>query len=200
MITTKTPLQDSQPGLFYDPYLIDKGWLAQAKKTPSPNFNPRPEGGDISLLVIHNISLPPEQFGDSYIEDFFCNRLKTSRHPYFAKLVGLQVSAHLLITRKGEILQFVSFNDRAWHAGQSEFEGRSNCNDFSIGIELEGSDHIPYTAIQYRQLVRVTKALMRAYPRLTENPVVGHSQIAPGRKTDPGPAFRWENFNRLMAQ
>ena len=181
-------------------FSIDNGWLQPAHKAASPNFDQRPDKQDISLLVIHNISLPPEQFGDNYIEDFFCNRLNTNFHPYFKTIVGLRVSAHLLIDRKGKVTQFVAFTDRAWHAGQSELEGRKNCNDFSIGIELEGCDNLPYCEQQYLTLVAVTKVLMKTYPRLAENPIVGHQDIAPERKTDPGPAFDWGKINRLMIQ
>nr|WP_227712353.1 1,6-anhydro-N-acetylmuramyl-L-alanine amidase AmpD [Marinobacter zhanjiangensis] len=174
------------------------GRLPQARWCPSPNFGPRPDQDDISLLVVHNISLPPQQFGGSHIEDFFCNRLDTSAHPYFEEIGGMKVSSHLLIRRDGELLQFVSLRDRAWHAGRSVFCGREECNDYSIGIELEGADHIPYTADQYRQLTEVTREIMAAWPAITEDRIAGHSDIAPGRKTDPGPAFDWRHFRRLL--
>ncbi|HEY7774341.1 MAG TPA: 1,6-anhydro-N-acetylmuramyl-L-alanine amidase AmpD [Marinagarivorans sp.] len=167
------------------------GWLDGVRHCPSPNYNQRPAGCEISLLVIHNISLPPEQFGGDFIEQFFCNTLDCSQHPYFETIKDLQVSAHGLITRDGEFIQFVNFNDRAWHAGRSSFEGRAECNDYSIGIELEGADHLPYTTEQYDTLLCVIKALQRHYPFITGERITGHSDIAPGRKTDPGPAFDW---------
>lgn len=171
-----------------------EGWLEPVERCASPNCNERPDAQDISLLVIHNISLPPGQFGSGCIREFFCNRLDYSSHSYFAQLVDLQVSAHLLIERDGQLLQFVPFCNRAWHAGESLFEGRSNCNDFSIGIELEGTDDDPYTDSQYESLVAVTCLLMEAYPAITTQRIVGHSDIAPGRKTDPGPAFDWARY------
>jgi AmpD protein len=172
----------------------DHGWLSSVRKVPSPNCNDRPDQAVISLLVIHNISLPPRQFGGSYICDFFSNCLKTDEHPYFAEIDGLEVSAHLLIDREGRVTQFVPLNQRAWHAGQSCFEGIENCNDFSIGIELEGADDIPYSDKQYQTLVAVTNELMRYYPAITQQRIVGHSDIAAGRKTDPGPAFDWPRY------
>lgn len=174
------------------------GWLEPVAYCRSPNFNARPDPSDISLLVVHNISLPPEQFGGGYVQQFFCNALPVSAHPYFATIASLQVSSHCLIDRQGVITQFVSFADRAWHAGASTFGGRTNCNDFSIGIELEGADRIAYTEPQYVALVQLTRLLMRAYPRLTAERIVGHSDVAPGRKTDPGPAFDWTYFFDLL--
>ena len=179
--------------------LRNSGLLPDARWCPSPNFGPRPEAEDISLLVIHNISLPPEQFGGSWIEDFFCNRLDTSAHPYFEEIGAMTVSSHLLIRRDGEMLQFVRFQDRAWHAGRSVFDGQEACNDFSIGIELEGADHIPYTDTQYQQLAAVTRNLQAAWPAITADRITGHSDIAPGRKTDPGPAFDWAYYRKLLA-
>ena len=177
-------------------YLIDNGKLLGARFCPSPNFNDRPAGCPISLLVIHNISLPPAQFGGPYIEHFFCNQLQAEQHPYFASIAHMQVSAHLVIQRDGTITQFVDFTKRAWHAGRSSFDGQAECNDFAIGIELEGTDHIPYTRDQYQQLAAVTVALQRTYPAITEQRITGHSHIAP-RKTDPGPAFDWVYFKEL---
>ncbi|MFC6669541.1 1,6-anhydro-N-acetylmuramyl-L-alanine amidase AmpD [Marinobacterium aestuariivivens] len=174
--------------------------LKQARFVPSPNFNERPDGVEISLLVIHNISLPPGQFGGGCIERFFCNRLDREAHPYFRSIEGLEVSAHLLIERSGEIVQFVPFDKRAWHAGRSSFCGRDNCNDFSIGIELEGTDDEPYTDHQYRVLVEVTRELQGRYPRITTDRIRGHSDIAPGRKTDPGPAFDWGRYRSLLGE
>jgi AmpD protein len=175
-------------------YTLKNGWLAEAKSVPSPNFGPRPDDGTLDLLVIHNISLPPGQYEGDCIERFFTNCLDLGEHEYFSQLRGMEVSAHLLIRRNGELIQFVSLDDRAWHAGQSCFEGRENCNDFSIGIELEGTDNEPYSNKQYSTLQSVTKALMREYPDINHNTIVGHNDIAPGRKTDPGPMFDWDRF------
>lgn len=177
---------------------IEQGWLSSVAQLISPNTDKRPSTEDVSLLVIHNISLPPEQFGGSYIGEFFANSLDISAHPYFAEIGHLRVSSHLLIDRDGAIIQFVPFYDRAWHAGVSEFEGRSNCNDFSIGIELEGSDYIPYTDAQYQALVQVTKTLRLYYPLITGDRIVGHCDIAPERKTDPGPAFDWVRYQQEL--
>ena len=174
--------------------MIDRGRLHFARWVPSPNFGSRPDGTDISLLVIHNISLPPGQFGTGCVEQFFCNALDAAQDPYFETMTDLKVSSHLLIERDGAVIQFVRFTDRAWHAGQSEFAGRDNCNDYSIGIELEGTDHEPYTAAQYEQLALITRDLMRSYPAITYDRVTGHEHIAPGRKTDPGPAFEWDRY------
>lgn len=167
--------------------------LAAARFIPSPNCNERP-ADEISLLVIHNISLPPGQFGGGHIAELFSNRLDPNGHPFFAEIEGLEVSAHLLIERDGRMTQFVPFDRRAWHAGKSCFDGREACNDFSIGIELEGADNIPFTDLQYQVLAAVTRALMQAYPDITSKRITGHSDIAPGRKTDPGPAFDWARF------
>lgn len=172
--------------------------LEGAKLCPSPNHNERP-AGEISLLVIHNISLPPGQFGGPGVRQLFTNCLDPDEHPYYREIQGLEVSAHLLIDRQGTVTQFVPFDRRAWHAGRSCFDGRENCNDFSIGIELEGADEIAYTDAQYLMLARVTRALMEAYPAITPERICGHSHIAPGRKTDPGPAFDWDRFQRLLA-
>ena len=175
-----------------------QGWLKEADRCPSPNFGPRPEPCEISLLVIHNISLPAGRFGGPHIQELFCNKLNCDAHPSFADLRGLQVSSHLLINRQGELCQFVSLLDRAWHAGGSEFEGRSNCNDFSIGVELEGTDDAPYTEQQYLRLAQVTKVLQKHYPLIADERIVGHSDIAPGRKTDPGDAFDWHYYKNLL--
>ncbi|NVK43331.1 MAG: 1,6-anhydro-N-acetylmuramyl-L-alanine amidase AmpD [Oceanospirillaceae bacterium] len=172
-------------------------FLGEARFVASPNFNERPSG-EVSLLVIHNISLPPGQFGTGCVEALFCNGLDWDKHPFFKAIEGLEVSAHLLIERSGEVVQFVPFGKRAWHAGQSSFEGRENCNDFSIGIELEGTDELPYTDTQYEQLALVTNTIMRCYPHITPDRIVGHCDIAPGRKTDPGPAFDWDRFRGLL--
>jgi AmpD protein len=171
-------------------------WLPRAHRLPSPNCDERPAAGDISLLVIHNISLPPDQFGGPWIDDLFLNRLDHSAHPYFEQLRELRVSAHCCIFRDGRLTQYVPFDRRAWHAGKSTFEGRERCNDFSIGIELEGCDTRPFTQAQYARLVRVTRVLLQAYPKLTRSRIVGHSDIAPGRKTDPGPHFDWARYRK----
>ena len=183
------------------PETIDPaGWLQPVVRCPSPNFNARPTGEEVSLLVIHNISLPPGEFGGGYIERFFCNTLPADDHPYFATIHHLQVSAHCLVSRGGSVTQFVSFADRAWHAGASSFAGRGNCNDFSIGIELEGADDQGYTPEQYQTLVRLTALLQKFYPAIVRDRIVGHSAIAPGRKTDPGPAFDWAHYFHLLDQ
>jgi AmpD protein len=176
-----------------------EGWLRQARRVPSPNCDERPEGGDITLMVVHGISLPPGEYGGGWIDDLFCNRLDPAAHPYFRDIAGLQVSSHLLIRRDGEIVQYVPFGKRAWHAGDSCFEGRSACNDFSIGIELEGQDTEAYTDRQYERLAQVMRTLVAAYPGLSMDRVAGHCDIAPGRKTDPGPAFNWSRLRACLA-
>lgn len=173
------------------------GWCPQAVHQPSPNFDARSQDMPVELLVVHNISLPPREFGGPYIADLFCNRLDCDLHPYFDQLRQLRVSAHFLVSRHGEVTQFVSANDRAWHAGVSTFQGRERCNDFSIGIELEGSDFDPFEPVQYQALARLTQALCRRYPLKY---ISGHEHIAPGRKTDPGPFFDWtEYYSRLFS-
>lgn len=174
------------------------GWLLPAAHCRSRNCNERPAGASVELLVVHNISLPAGHFGGGYIEALFTNCLDCAADPSFAELAGLEVSAHLLIDRAGAITQFVGFDQRAWHAGKSRFEERENCNDFSIGIELEGTDLLPYTGAQYTVLAAVTRLLMQRYPALEPRRIVGHSDIAPGRKTDPGPAFDWARLRRLL--
>lgn len=171
------------------------GWCRQAQRLPSPNFDPRPPEAVVDLLVVHNISLPPDEFGGHYIGDLFLNRLDCDVHPYFDRLRGLRVSSHFLITREGALLQFVSANERAWHAGVSQFEGRERCNDFSIGVELEGSDFRPFADRQYRTLAALAVALAHRYPL---RHVAGHEHIAPGRKTDPGPFFDWQHLRMLL--
>lgn len=166
-------------------------WLA------SPNCDARPDPADVSLLVVHAISLPPGKFGGRWIDRLFTNALDPKAHPYFARIRELRVSSHLLISRSGAVRQYVPFDRRAWHAGESVFEGRSRCNDFSIGIELEGCDDKDFEPRQYRRLGEIARALMRAYPAITPARIVGHSDIAPGRKTDPGPHFDWI---RLLAE
>ncbi|MBA1181665.1 1,6-anhydro-N-acetylmuramyl-L-alanine amidase AmpD [Pseudomonas psychrotolerans] len=180
-------------GVFVD------GWYREARLCPSPNHNERPAGTEVSLLVIHNISLPPGQFGTGCVQAFFQNCLDHSAHPFFAEIAELKVAAHFLIERDGTVTQFVSCAQRAWHAGVSSFDGRENCNDFSLGIELEGTDDLAYTDAQYRALGRLTRALQRAYPAITAERIQGHSDIAPGRKTDPGPAFDWARLQGELA-
>lgn len=174
-----------------------EGWCSAARCCPSPNCNERPQG-EVSLLVIHNISLPPGQFGTGEVENLFLNRLDPKAHPYFAGIAALRVSAHFLIERDGALTQFVPCSARAWHAGVSCFAGREQCNDFSIGIELEGTDELPYTDTQYRMLGVLSRVLQRAYPAITAERICGHSDIAPGRKTDPGPAFDWPRYRGLL--
>ena len=178
--------------------LPGKIWLPGVACQPSPNADERPAGTAVDLLVIHNISLPPGEFGGSWIEDLFLNRLDAGAHPYFAEISDLQVSAHLLIRRDGEVTQFVALDRRAWHAGQSSFCGRERCNDYSIGIELEGSDDQPFQPAQYAALVQLTKQVKKVFPAITDERIVSHSDIAPGRKTDPGPFFNWEHYRLAL--
>ena len=174
-----------------DPLSIDAGTglMADVRLVPSPHQDQRPPGARPTLVVIHGISLPPGEFGGPWIDALFTGALPTDRHPWFREVAGLRVSAHACIARDGSLTQYVPFHRRAWHAGASVFRHRVACNDFSIGIELEGTDEVPYTDTQYTQLARMLVALRRAYPTLTA--VAGHSDIAPGRKTDPGAAFDW---------
>lgn len=179
---------------------IENGWWLNARKLPSPNFNARPAGSDISLLVIHNISLPPGRFGGGYVEAFFLNSLNPNDHPYFETIAGVEVSAHCFIDRQGLVTQFVSFDERAWHAGRSAFQGEQECNDFGVGIELEGTDNLAYTDEQYASLIELSMLLLRLYPKLTLDRIVGHSDIAPERKTDPGDAFDWQKYKNELAK
>ena len=173
--------------------------LVAARQLPSPHFDARPDADDISLLVIHCISLPEGCYGSPYVEQLFLGTLDTSADSEFAYLDGLRVSAHLVIRRDGSVEQYVPFDQRAWHAGQSSYGGRTRCNDFSIGIELEGTDQDSYTDAQYQQLSAATAALLDYYPRLQRNRIVGHQDIAPGRKTDPGRGFDWHRYQQLLA-
>lgn len=175
------------------------GWCHGVQVCPSPNFNERP-AGEVSLLVIHNISLPPAQFATGKVQEFFQNRLDVTEHPYFAGIADLRVSAHFLIERDGKVTQFVSCLERAWHAGVSVFEGRETCNDFSVGIELEGTDDLPFTDAQYQALTVLTRQIQAAFPAITVERICGHSDIAPGRKTAPGPAFDWARYRAALAQ
>ncbi len=176
-----------------DKDIID-GWLQGVRSVVSPNFNHRPDDTAISLLVIHNISLPPGQYGGDHIEHFFTNQLDCTLDPFYKEIEGVEVSSHLLIKRTGEVLQFVPFVSRAWHAGRSSFNSCEECNDFSIGIELEGTDDDSYTEAQYQLLAVITQRLMAEYPGITKDRIVGHSDISPGRKTDPGKSFDWNAY------
>ena len=167
------------------------GWLKTVDTVKSPNYDTRPKNSQIKLIVVHGISLPPGEFGGGYIQQFFCNQLDHAEHEYFEEIKDLAVSAHCLIERSGHIIQFVSFLDRAWHAGVSNWHGESACNDFSIGIELEGTDDLASTDAQYRQLHALIRCLRHRFPQIESNAICGHSDIAPGRKTDPGPCFDW---------
>ena len=175
------------------------GLLREARQVSSPNFDARPAGMLPELIIVHGISLPPGEFGGPWIDRLFCNELPAAAHPYFAEVAKMRVSSHALIRRHGELVQYVGFNDRAWHAGQSSYQGREACNDFSIGIELEGADDIAYSPQQYVKLAAVIDALCRAYPTLDRRRVVGHSDVAPGRKTDPGPSFDWLLIRSLIS-
>lgn len=179
---------------------IEQGCLLYQKQVPSPHFSPRPNPDDISLLVIHYISLPPEEFGGDFIDRFFQGTLDPTLHPYFAEIKDLRVSAHCLINRQGEITQYVNFNEMAWHAGISCFEGREKCNEFSIGIELEGSNNQPFTDAQYASLIALTQAISQAYPNITRDRITGHQHIAPDRKQDPGQYFDWQRYLQGIAR
>jgi len=169
--------------------------LRGARFRPSPNCDARPDPADISLIVVHAISLPPGRFGGGFVDRLFANTLDPAAHPYFHEIRELRVSSHLFIARTGAVTQYVPFDRRAWHAGASRFDGRERCNDFSIGIELEGCDDRPFEDRQYRRLAEVAGLLLRAYPAITPARIVGHSDVAPGRKTDPGPCFDWLRFH-----
>jgi AmpD protein len=170
---------------------VSTGLLVGVKQVLSPNFNARPAGVVPDLIVLHGISLPPGEFGGPWIERLFTGNLPPDAHPYFATIVGSPVSAHVLVRRGGEPIQFVPFGERAWHAGRSSWQGRDACNDYSIGIECEGTDDLPYEEAQYATLRALLSMLLAAYPAITPDRIVGHSDVAPGRKTDPGPAFDW---------
>lgn len=181
-------------------FSVVDGWVPEARQVRSPNFNARPAGMPVDMAIVHGISLPPGEFGGHWIDDLFLNRLDPSAHPYFAEIAGLTVSSHFLIRRDGELIQYVDCDQRAWHAGRSGWQGRDECNDYAIGIELEGTDHVPYTDSQYTVLNALLAALREAYPAIG-NRVVGHEHVAPGRKTDPGPAFDWSRITTsLLAQ
>ena len=177
------------------PTSTDAGWVPEARRVPSPNFGPRPGGTEVSLAVIHSISLPPGKYGGDEIERLFTNRLDWDAHPYYQQIRGATVSSHFLIRRDGELLQFVSCEDRAWHAGRSSWQGRENCNDYSIGIELEGLEGELFEAEQYAVLAALLQALAQRYPLQA---VVGHEHVSPGRKIDPGPGFDWPQLKTLL--
>ena len=174
------------------------GLLAGARQVLSPHFDARPAGMLPELLVVHGISLPPGEFGGPWIDRLFTGTLPADAHPYFREIAAQRVSAHALIRRDGQLVQYVPFGERAWHAGQSAYRGRSACNDFSIGVELEGTDDTPYTDAQYQALGALSAALLAAYPSLTKQAIAGHSDISPGRKTDPGQSFDWVRYRQLL--
>ena len=178
---------------------LKSGLMRGARQVASPNHDSRPAGIEADLIVVHGISLPPGEFGGPWIDRLFTNTLPADAHPYFAEVGALRVSSHLVVMRDGAVTQYVSLTERAWHAGKSAYQGREACNDFSVGVELEGTDTLPYEAAQYAALAEVVAALCDAYPRLTPQRLVGHSDVAPGRKTDPGPAFDWPRARRLIA-
>lgn len=178
-------------------YAIENNWLTAARHCPSPNCDDRPDC-DIDTIVVHNISLPPGEFGGPFIDQLFTNCLDPAAHEYFETIYTLEVSAHLLIDRAGMVTQFVGFDKRAWHAGVSSYQGRQFFNDFSIGIEVEGTDWQPYEAEQYATLASVILALQSAYPKISLSKIVGHSTISPNRKTDPGPSFEWKRLTGLL--
>ena len=182
--------------LNYDPAT---GIVANARQVESPNCDARPESCPINLIVVHGISLPPGEFGGPFIDDLFTNKLDSRAHPYFEEIADAKVSAHFLIRRDGELVQYVSVLNRAWHAGQSCYDGREACNDYSVGIELEGEDDRPYSDDQYDRLAELVRVLRDGHSELAESPIVGHSDIAPDRKTDPGPAFDWAALNSRLA-
>ncbi len=178
---------------------VDGGWVEGARRLLSPNCDSRPDDCAISLIVVHGISLPPGEYGGHWIDDLFTNRLDARAHPYFASIADLEVSSHVLIRRDGEMVQYVPFTQRAWHAGQSNFQGREACNDYAIGIELEGQDDQSYEAVQYQRLAELVTVLREQFPAIGAEAVVGHCDIAPGRKSDPGLAFDWEHLKSLLA-
>ncbi|WP_309943858.1 1,6-anhydro-N-acetylmuramyl-L-alanine amidase AmpD [Aeromonas salmonicida] len=186
----------TQPNAVFS--IDSEGWCEQARKVPSPHHNERASVDDISLLVVHGISLPPGEFGGPWIDDLFLGRLDPTVHPYFTSIHQLRVSAHCLIRRDGELVQYVPFGARAWHAGVSSWEGREACNDFSIGIELEGTDEQPYSDAQYEVLSGLSRTISRHYPAITAQRIVGHCDIAPGRKTDPGDSFEWQRYRQML--
>ena len=178
---------------------VESGLMQGARQIASPNYDSRPPGVEADLIVVHGISLPPGEYGGAWIDRLFTNTLPAEVHPYFAEVCSLRVSSHVVVSRDGALTQYVKFSERAWHAGKSIYQGREACNDFSVGIELEGTDTTPYESAQYSALAEVVAALCATYPRLSPNRLVGHSDISPGRKTDPGPAFDWPRARRLIS-
>jgi len=178
----------------------ETGLIDPARQCLSPNRDTRPGGSTVDMIVIHGISLPPGQFGGGEIEALFTNELDWDAHPYFGEIRGMEVSAHLLIRRDGELVQFVPFTERAWHAGESSFRGRARCNDYSIGIELEGEDETPYDERQYEELPAILEALTAAYPGISKSEIAGHCDVSPGRKSDPGPAFDWPRLYDALGE
>jgi AmpD protein len=178
---------------------VESGLMQGVRQIASPNRDLRPAGVEADLIVVHGISLPPGEYGGVWIDRLFTNTLPAEAHPYFAEVCSLRVSSHVVVGREGAVTQYVKFTERAWHAGKSRYQGREACNDFSVGIELEGTDTTPYEAAQYSALAEVVAALCAAYPTLSPDRLVGHSDISPGRKTDPGPAFDWLHARRLIA-
>ena len=176
------------------------GFLTGVRQVLSPHFDARPSGALPELLVVHGISLPPGEFGGPWIDRLVTGTLPWDEHPYFKQIEGLRASAHALVRRDGQIVQYVPFGERAWHAGQSAWRGRTGCNDFSIGVELEGTDDMPYTDAQYEALAALSAALIATYPSLSAQTIAGHSEVSPGRKTDPGPSFDWARFRALLDQ
>ncbi|HUN26591.1 MAG TPA: 1,6-anhydro-N-acetylmuramyl-L-alanine amidase AmpD [Steroidobacteraceae bacterium] len=179
---------------------VATGLIARVRQVLSPHFDERPSGTTVDLIVVHGISLPPGEYGGAWIDRFFTGALPASAHAYFREIAGMRVSAHVLVRRTGEIVQYVAFDKRAWHAGLSAYRGRAPCNDFSIGIELEGTDEEPYTDAEYERLAALIGALLTAYPTLSRDRIAGHSEVAPDRKTDPGPSFDWERLRALIAR
>jgi AmpD protein len=179
-------------------FIPDTGWLADIRHVHSPNYDERPSGCCPELIIVHGISLPPCEFGGPGIDQLFTNCLNPDEHPYYAEIAGLEVSSHFLIRRDGELVQYVDIFKRAWHAGKSSYQGRERCNDFAIGIELEGADDVAYEPAQYEMLAGLVRILRNSLPTLEVAPLVGHSDVAPGRKTDPGPAFSWTMLERLL--
>ena len=173
---------------------IENHIIKNIKFVNSPNFNERPKNTKISLIVIHSISLPPNVYGNNYVEDFFMNKLIISDHDYFQEIQDMRVSSHLYIKRTGETIQFVPFNMRAWHAGDSSYKGIDDCNNYSIGIELEGTDDDVFSNHQYEKLIQISKQIIKNYPEINKDKIVGHSEISPGRKTDPGDKFEWNKY------
>jgi N-acetyl-anhydromuramoyl-L-alanine amidase len=179
-------------------YSIVGGWSSDVERCVSPNADERPDDVEIDLLVVHAISLPPNEFGGDHVSALFSNELNAADHDYFREIEGLRVSSHFFIDRLGRVQQFVSTERRAWHCGESSYRGRNRCNDFSIGIELEGCDELPFDDVQYAALGEITTAIFAAHPKITPERIAGHADIAPGRKTDPGPCFDWPRYKDLI--